>query len=293
MTFRDKKYIPYYILSAIIVAASLTIVSVTSATIIKKNKTPQEIIPETTTIFMNGEIPYYPNIPASSYGTENFTMEDGRIEYTDASTDYSTGIDISAFQGNIDWNAVKNDGIDFAIIRVGYRGYGAEGIIREDDNARKNIVNATAAGLDVGVYFYSQAITAEEAVEEADFVLDIIKDYDFNGPVVFDWETELGKKMRTDNLSGEIITDCAVAFCERVKEHNYTPAVYFNLSDAYVRYDLDRISNYVLWYAQHEGDAPAFYYNYNIWQYSDSGEVDGIKGKVDMNISFIDFSQFA
>lgn len=291
MTLKDRKFIPYYIIAAVIVAASIVIVTVVSATII--NKTPEEVAPEETTLFMNGEVPYYPEIPAATYNEENFTMEDGRITYEDAAVNHSTGIDVSAFQGDIDWEAVAQDNIDFAIIRIGYRGYGSEGIIREDENARKNIVEASAAGLNVGVYFYSQAITQEEAVEEAEFVLNIIKDYNIDGPVVYDWENEPGVGMRTDNLDGSIITQCAVGFCERIKSEGYTPAVYFNLTDAYVRYDLDKISDYIFWYAQHEGEIPAFYYNYNIWQYSDSGKVNGIDGNVDMNISFIDFSQFA
>lgn len=287
MNLKDKKFIPYYILAAVIIlSAVLAVVIINFADNTEKNPVTIITEPEETTMFMNGEVPYYPDIPASAYLHENFIMEDGRIKYVDDSVSYSTGIDVSAFQGHIDWDKVAADGIDFAIIRAGLRGYGSKGSIHEDDNVRKNLVGAADAGLQVGVYFYSQAITTEEAVEEAEFVLDIIKDYKIDAPVVFDWENDPGVGMRTDNLPGNVLTECAVAFCEKIKAAGYTPAVYFNLTDAYVRYDLDKISDYVFWYAQHEGVAPKFYYQYSIWQYSDSGRVDGIDGYVDLNICF-------
>ena len=288
MNLKDKKYIPYYILAAVIILSAVLAVMIIDLITDDTEKDPVTIItePEETTMFLNGEVPYYPDIPASAYLHENFIMEDGRIKYSDNSVSYSTGIDVSAFQGDIDWDKVADDGIDFAIIRAGLRGYGSNGSIHEDDNVRKNLVGAAEAGLKVGVYFYSQAITVEEAIEEADFVLDIIKDYKIDAPVVFDWENDPGVGMRTDNLPGNVLTECAVAFCEKIKTAGYTPAVYFNLTDAYIRYDLDRISDYVFWYAQHEGVAPKFYYQYSIWQYSDSGRVDGIDGYVDLNICF-------
>lgn len=284
MNLRDKSFIPYYISAAMLIISSIILVIVISIT--NNVKEPETTTKEQTTLFMNGEVPYYPDIPASAYPNENFTAENGRIVYNDNTVGYTTGIDVSSFQGDIDWNAVANDGIDFAIIRVGLRGYGKSGNIYEDENARKNLKNAAAAGLNVGVYFYSQAISTEEALEEAEFVLDIIKDYKIDAPVVFDWENEPDIGMRTDNLDGNTLTECAVVFCERIKQEGYMPAVYFNLTDAYVRYDLDRIKDYVFWYAQHEGEAPKFYYTYSIWQYSDTGKVDGINGNVDLNICF-------
>lgn len=286
MNLRDKSFIPYYISAAMIIISSIILVIVISVTNNKKEPETVVTTTEPTTVFMNGEVPYYPDIPASAYAVENFRYENGRIVYNDNTVGYTTGIDVSAFQGDIDWEAVAADGIDFAIIRVGLRGYGSSGNIYEDDNARKNLRNAAAAGLNVGVYFYSQAISTEEALEEAEFVLDIIKDYEISAPVVFDWENEPDIAMRTDNLDSYTLTQCAVTFCERIKQAGYMPAVYFNLTDAYVRYDLNKIKDYVFWYAQHEGESPKFYYAYSIWQYSDTGKVDGIKGNVDLNICF-------
>ncbi len=285
MRLNDKKLIPYYITAVLMILASVgaVVTIVLTSDIFREDETTTT---ETTTIFMNGEVPYYPNIPAAAYSSENFAYDDGRIVYNDPSVGYSTGVDVSSFQGDIDWEAVADDGIDFAIIRVGFRGYGSAGEIHIDDYAKKNLKEANKAGLSVGVYFYSQAISVDEAVEEADFVLSIIKDYAITAPVVFDWENEPDKNMRTDNLDGSVLTDCAVAFCERIRQAGYMPAVYFNLTDAYKRYNLDKIQAYTLWYAQHKGVAPEFYYTYNIWQYSDSGKVNGIKGNVDLNISF-------
>ena len=290
MRFTDKKFTPYYI--AAIILLSLSIIAVLIATYYDNDKEeeipPVEIITyaEPSTLFMNGEVPYYPDIPASAFVKDKFESADGRIVYNDKTVSYSTGVDVSSFQGDIDWKAVADDGIDFAIIRVAFRGYGVSGSLYIDDKGETNIKGALRAGLEVGVYIYSQAITVEEAIEEAEFVLDIIDGYDITGPVVFDWENDPGVGMRTDNLDGKTLTDCAVMFCKTIKKAGYTPAVYFNLTDAYERYDLDKIKDYVLWFAQHEGTYPNFYYAYNIWQYSDSGKVDGIDGNVDLNIKF-------
>lgn len=288
MNFIDKKYIPYYITGATIIMLSLVIVFILAS--FSEKEEPETTTSEITTEDSNG-VPYYSDVPASVFLPEHFTKKDGRIVYIDDSVKYYTGIDVSTFQGDIDWDAVADDGIDFAIIRIGFRGYGSAGSMHEDDTARKNIEGALDAGLKVGVYFFSQAINTDEAVAEAELVLEIIKDYNITYPVVFDWENEPGIGMRTDDLSDTVLTDCAVAFCEKVKTAGYTPAVYFNLNFGYLRYDLSRIKDYVFWYAQHEGEQPDFYYNYSIWQYSDSGSVDGINGNVDMNISFNDFSK--
>lgn len=285
MRLTDKRLLPYYIVATVMILASVASVAAITVTT-RINREPETTTQEQTTIFMNGEVPYYPNIPASAFAHEKFSLENGRIGYNDPSVSYMTGVDVSSFQGDINWDEVAADGIDFAIIRAGFRGYGTKGSIHTDDNAEKNITEANEAGLSVGVYFYSQAINTEEAIEEAEYVLDIIKKHKITAPVVFDWENEPGVGMRTDNLDGTVLTDCAVAFCETIRNAGYMPAVYFNLTDAYVRYDLDRIKNYVFWYAQHEGEQPEFYYSYSIWQYSDSGRVDGIDGNVDLNICF-------
>ena len=235
--------------------------------------------------------PYYEDVAVNAYKAENFKQGDnGRIYYDDDNVKYYTGIDVSQYQGDIDWNAVAADGISFAIVRVGARGYGASGKLIEDANFRQNLENAEKAGLKVGAYFYSQATNETEAEEEADYLLSLIKGYNITAPVVFDWENMPDTAMRTDSVTGETLDKCAVAFCKKIKDAGYQPLIYFNLSDGYTRYDLSAIKDYSFWYAQYEGTSPKFYYNYDIWQYSCTGKVDGIDGNVDLNIAFTDFS---
>ena len=143
----------------------------------------------------------------------------------------------------------------------------------------------------MGVYFFSQAVNETEAVEEAEFVLDnlaqvgVALDY----PVVYDWETVSSSSARTRNMDGDTLTDCAIAFCETVAEAGYTPMIYYNNFVGYTMYDLDRLTDYDVWFAQYGVTWPTMYYDYRIWQYSDSGSIPGIETRVDMNIAFIPY----
>ena len=200
------------------------------------------------------------------------------------------GIDVSVYQGNIDWNKVKRAGVDYAMIRVGGRGYGSDGKMYDDVNFEKNIEGALEAGLDVGVYYFSQAITVREAQEEADYVLDKIREYDVTYPVVFDWERIGGSEARTYGLETDLLCRIAGAFCQRVEAAGYTPMIYFNSYCGYIKYDLSKIDDYDFWFARYN-DTPGFYYDFDMWQYSDSGVVSGISGKVDLNISFKNYAE--
>ena len=195
------------------------------------------------------------------------------------------GVDVSSYQGDIDWARVKADGVDFAILRVGGRGY-TEGGLYADTKFEQNLQGALDAGLEVGVYFFSQAITVEEAEEEARFVLDKIRGYALTGPVVFDWEA-LGKsEARTYGLDTDTLCRCALAFCELVEEAGYTPMIYLTSYAGYVKYDLSRVMDYPFWFAEYDKAAPTFYYHFQMWQYTSKGSVDGIQGNVDMNLWF-------
>ena len=190
------------------------------------------------------------------------------------------GIDVSKFQGSIDWNAVKNDGITFAIIRCGYRGYGS-GALVEDSTYRRNIQGAINAGLKVGVYFYSQAINEQEAVEEASMVLSLVSGYSLPLGVYYDTESVSGG--RANALSAAERTACAVAFCETIRGAGYSAGVYSYASWFYNALNFANISKYNIWIAQYR-DKLSFSYKYNIWQYTGSGRVNGISKPVDMNI---------
>ena len=234
-----------------------------------------------------GEIfePVYQDVPASTLDLNNLVMRNGYAYYSENGEVISTtGIDVSEYQGEIDWEQVKQAGIDFAFIRIGYRTYG-DGIITYDSAFRRNIEGAQEAGIKVGAYFYSQATNADEAVEEADAVIDALAEYDITYPVVYDWELVYHDNARTDDVSVEALADCCVSFCERVKDSGYTPMIYQNTGTATHKLDLPRIKDYDFWLAEY-GDQPSYYYDFKIWQYSNTGSIPGVEGEVDLNICF-------
>ena len=231
-----------------------------------------------------------PDVPVSSYDTSLFAKdENGIMTYADESRQTHLGIDVSSHQGEIDWQKVASSGVGFVFVRVGYRGYGKSGSLNVDKNYKQNIEGAKSAGLKVGVYFFSQATSMTEAIEEARMTLDLIKDYEIDYPIVFDWEIIGTASARTDNVSSVTLCSAANAFCEVIKGAGYIPMVYFNKHVGYTKYDLSTVKDNYFWFA-HYSDAPDFYYDFDIWQYTASGRVDGIKGDVDMNISFTDLS---
>ncbi|WP_295077063.1 glycoside hydrolase family 25 protein [Ruminococcus sp.] len=229
-------------------------------------------------------VPVYSDVPASTIDTDKITMRNGYAYYMENGEAVSTtGVDVSEFQGEIDWTQVKQAGIDFAFIRIGYRTYG-DGIITYDSAFQQNIEGAQAAGIKVGAYFYSQATNADEAVEEADAVIDALAPYDITYPVVYDWEI-VHDAARTDEVSVEALADCCVAFCERVKDSGYTPMIYQNKATSMHKLDLPRVKDYDFWLAEYD-EKPSYYYDFKIWQYSSTGRIPGIVGDVDLNICF-------
>ena len=195
------------------------------------------------------------------------------------------GIDVSLYQGNIDWAKVAADGVEYVFVRVGYRGYGKEGRLVLDEKFTKNIEGAKAAGLKVGVYFFGQAITVEEAREEANLVLQQIAPYEIDYPVVYDVEKVSAEGGRANALDATARTDIVIEFLETVKAAGYTPMVYANTEMYTVLLEFERLEQYEKWFAYY-GEEMYFPYNYAIWQYTEKGTVDGISGAVDMNISF-------
>lgn len=235
-------------------------------------------------------IPVFSDVPASSLDPSGFAADaNGFVKYSgNPDIPSIVGIDISEHQGVIDWEQVKSTGIEFVMIRAGYRTYG-DGILTMDTMLYDNLSGASEAGLDVGVYFFSQATTEAEAIEEADAVLDAISAYDITYPVVFDWELIYEDHARTDSMTVEKLADCCVAFCERVKSAGYTPMLYQNASTATHKLDLPRVKDYEFWLAEYTA-SPTFYYEYDMWQYSSTGTIPGITGSVDLNVCFKDYS---
>lgn len=199
---------------------------------------------------------------------------------------YTIGIDVSSHQEKVDWQAVKASGVQFVMIRAGYRGYTA-GTLNEDRYFEDNIQGALAAGLEVGVYFFSQAITVAEAIEEAEYLMELVAPYQnqISYPLVFDWERQSVSSSRTKDTSEDVVVAGAVAFCETVKAEGYIPMFYASPSKAY-SLDMGYLSGYPFWLAHYTRDqAPSSYrYTFDMWQYSSSWRVPGIDGDVDVNI---------
>ena len=246
------------------------------------------------TFTYNGKtIPIYRDRPLNVFSNSDFIWSEehpDRLEYLGDEFRTRYGIDVSSYQGTIDWAAVAADDIDYAMVRVGYRGYG-NGTLNADKNYVQNIKGAMNAGLKTGVYFFAQAITVEEAIEEADYVISLLDGLDIDGPVAYDWEMH-DATYRVYGTSPEMATACAVAFCERIKEAGYTPMVYAGTYVSYMKYDQGALSEYLSWYPEYKSSkseklCPSLIYHMDYWQFSSSCTVAGISGRVDMNIQFI------
>ena len=210
-----------------------------------------------------------------------------KISITQITKKVFNGIDVSVYQGTIDWTKVSGSGIDFAMIRAGYRGYGDKGSLVEDTMFAKNALGAKINKIDIGVYFYSQAINIEEAKEEAKFVVSLIKKYgiDVKYPIAIDTELSPMGTGRADNISKEKRTEVVKAFCETIKQLGYKPMIYANKYWLYDNLNVQQISQYDIWLA-HYIESTDYKYQYMMWQYTNTGKVDGITGNVDKNYCY-------
>lgn len=219
---------------------------------------------------------------------ENISIdeENGEIKYMNGEEVVShKGIDVSRFQGDIDWEDVKEDGVEYAFLRVGIRGY-TSGEIVGDETFEYNAEEAAKQGIHVGAYFFSQAVTEEEILEEADFVIEALEPYEIDYPVVIDVEDVNSQNARTNDLTMEQRTKLVITFCEKIKEAGYTPMIYGNLKTFMLMLDITQLEDYEKWYAYYSTDEFYYPYDFSVWQYSDEGSVDGIDAEVDLNISF-------
>ena len=224
------------------------------------------------------------NLP-SFYDSSSFTYEGDALKFEDDNFTSRLGIDVSYHQGNIDWNKVKAAGVDFAFIRIGYRGYSAEGSIKPDSLFTENIKNAQAAGIDVGVYFFSQAISAAEAEEEAEYVISALSGYTLQLPVAVEPITIM-EGGRTEGTDGWQLARNANAFCDTITAAGYKTLVAFNDEQWNTYESMLKTVNYPFWYGNYEkGSMPPF--SCEFFQYSNHGNVDGISTVVDMDIQFV------
>lgn len=223
----------------------------------------------------------------SPYNWANLVNENERMTYFKNNHLASlTGIDVSDHQETIDWNAVSQDGIDFALIRLGNRGY-TEGFLYLDKQFVANLQGAKQAGIKVGVYFFSQAVNEDEAREEAEFVVANLQGVQLDYPVAYDCEIVNDSQGRANNISREQRTKNAVLFCGIIQEKGFSAMIYGNKKDIAL-YDLKPLEQFDIWFAEYEAATPTGQFDFTIWQYSNNGSVEGIRTAVDMNIHFLE-----
>ncbi len=247
------------------------------------------LYPDDLILYSGGKYLFIPidnELPRNDYKSEDLVKNpDGELTYVkDGAVVSHKGIDVSKYQGDIDWQAVKDDGVEFVIIRCGIRGY-ESGALVEDEKFKDNVEGALGVGLETGVYFYTQAMTEDEAVEEAEFVRELLTPYNITGPVVCDVERTGSSSGRMNRLDKETRTQVVRKFCDCIASYGYSPMIYHNTEMALVMIDLKSFKDIPKWYAYYDTD---FYYpyEYDMWQYSESGRVNGIEGDVDINIRF-------
>ncbi len=265
-----------------------------------KEEDPSEGGTKTEVKLSDGTVKWYPispYIPECPYKDEMFSTSNGRMAYyEDGKVVSYTGVDISQNNDYVDFNKVKKDGIDYVMLRVGSRGY-SSGVISIDENFYDNAQRAGQAGLDIGVIFFSQAISEAEAIEEADFVYNTLNGVDVKYPVVYQMDYVPNDVSRIDKLTVENKTKIAAAFLNRINERSkaegatgrYIPMLYADKEWAFTSINYLSLWSYDLYY-ENLSDMPNFPYRFHMWKYSKTGVVDGISGKVDLSISLIDYN---
>lgn len=220
---------------------------------------------------------------------EGFSMKGDRLVYSkDGRVTSHFGIDVSKYNGAISWNRVKNQGVEFAMLRVGARGY-STGQVLLDEMLKANLDGCAAYGIDVGLYFFSQAVTREEAIEEANYCLASIAGRPIRYPIVFDSEVIANDSYRTENLTQETLTDIAMAFCETIKQYGFTPMIAGTKEQLARRLDLARLQSYELWLFD-VGETTEFPYRYSMRQYTNEGKLDGIETPVSYDLCLISYA---
>ncbi len=238
------------------------------------------ILLSSTTLLLSGCSEY-----VSPYNFDNLKNEQGRFSYYEEGNLVSqTAVDVSDLQGKIDWERVSEDGIDFAMIRLGHRGY-TEGNIYLDNYYYENVSGVQSEGMPFGVYFFSQAITEDEAIEEANFVIKHLSGSGISYPVVFDHEPVESADGRANNLSKNELTHITKAFCQKIEDAGYTPMIYGNAFDM-ERLNLNDLKGIDVWYAEYESSQPTGQFDFAMWQYSSTANVSGINTQADLSILF-------
>ena len=232
-----------------------------------------------------------PYLTKNTYDFTNLSESANLKKYTENGKKISyVGVDISKHNGSINFRSLKASGVDYVMIRLGARGY-STGQLSLDDNFAENMEEAVEAGLDIGIYFYSQAINQEEAVQEVNFVVQNLEPYraHITYPVAFDMENVSNDKARIDQLSRDDKTTITSSFLSGIQAAGYAPMIYGNKEWLIKNIDLAKLQDYDIWLSQDE-DIPDYPYQYTMWQYTTTGVVNGIKGDANLNICFVSYS---
>lgn len=225
----------------------------------------------------------------NTYDFTNLVSNNGKLKYySDGKKISYLGVDISRYQKDVDFSSLKADGIEYVMIRLGARGY-KTGALQLDEYFAANLQGAKDAGLDIGIYFYSQAVSVVEAQEEADLVIANLKDQKITYPVAFDMEFVENDTSRVETLSKDERTAISIAFLSKIQAAGYIPMLYGNTEWLMKRVDLSKMTDYCVWLSE-EADIPKYPYTYEMWQYTKQGTVNGIEGFADLNISFVDYT---
>lgn len=231
-----------------------------------------------------------PYLPKNDYDHTSFVLQSGRMAYYSDGKEVSyLGMCVDKYDDYVDFNAAKNDGIDFVMLRVGARGYGT-GSITLDEYYADNLSRASQAGLDIGLYFTSQAVTVEEAAEEAVALVSAIADYKITYPLAIDIGFVSNDSSRIEKLSKTEKTAIIRVFADAIKAAGYTPAIHADKEFLIKEIDLSKFTDVDIW-LDNPGDLPDYPYAFTMWEYSDNATVDGVRGYSDLTISFIDYTQ--
>ncbi len=260
---------------------------------------PQVIVsddnkPKVTNVYVPARERILGQIPINSYNTANFYIEDGFMAYHDDEGNKIShlGVDLSYHQENVNWDELAASGIEFVMLRCGYRGYSEGGLVK-DEKFDEYAKACNDRNIPLGVYFFTQAVSVEEAEREAEFTIDLIKDYKISYPVAIDTEYVSDKEARTniEEIDEDLRSSMCIAFCEKIKEAGYYPMIY--ASENWIRRELDfeALQEYDFWAPQYleEND---FMYDFTIWQYTERGFIKGVDEQVDLDISMVDYASF-
>lgn len=299
---QNNKFLICIIIMALIaiVLALFALFFIPDNNIFSADKETPTIVEETDTLFEETgkvtindpwlgeiEIDVVKDAKKNSYDPAGFVTDENGIKtyYKDGEQASLRGIDLSEYQGDVDFSKIKKQGFDYVMLRIGGRGYGEDGSIYEDNMFDTYYENADKAGLKIGAYFYSQSVSVDEAIEEADSAVKFLDGRKLAFPIAYDWETIELDDARTDNVENEMISDMAVAFCDRIKEKGFKSAIYAYTYTIYKKYNLEKIKDYDLWVADYS-DTPSIYYDFDMWQYTNEATIDGIEGNADLNLCF-------